>query len=391
MKSPASHSYKPDSCNAEYVVVGAGFFGSVLAERIAQVLNKRVLVIDRRSHIGGNSHSEIDPETGIECHKYGSHIFHTESEKVWEYLKTFTSFNSYQHKVFIEYNGKVYTMPINLKTVNDYYGVSLKPYELTSFLAAESRRDRIANPHNFEEKAISLIGRKLYEAFIKGYTIKQWNRDPKELPESILSRLPIRTSYNNNYFSDRYQGIPTNGYYSLFNRLLSHPNIEIRLKTSPSDIQDDIHSAYCVIYTGMLDELFDYQLGVLGWRSLRFEWSTHAVPDFQGTTVMNYGNSEIPHTRIHEFKHYHPERKTVFALNKTITCKEFPADYLIGQDAYYPITTPDNLRVYHMYLDMFSKTYPKWIVGGRLGAYQYWDMDKAVFEALVTFERLRKG
>ena len=374
----------------KYVIVGAGFYGAVFAERIATVLGQRVTLIDRRSHLGGNSASAIDPATGIECHTYGSHIFHTSNERVWKYLQAFTAFTSYQHKVYIQYDGRVYTMPINLKTVNDYFGLNLRPHEVFDFLAKEIAAEGIGEPQNLEEKAISLIGRKLYEAFIRGYTLKQWNKDPKELPASIITRLPVRTCYNNNYFNDPHQGVPLDGYLKIFDRMLRHPNIEIALNTPLQSLLRDIPKGCTVIYTGMLDELFDYQLGMLEWRSLRFEWETRGVADYQGTTVMNYGDLEIPFTRIHEFKHYHPERQEVFNSHQTIICKEFSRDYTKHQEAYYPVNTPQNMKLYQDYVNLFRTHYPRWRVGGRLGAYQYWDMDKAIDQALIDFDNMTK-
>jgi len=375
---------------SDFIIIGAGFYGSVLAERIATVLGKRVTLVDRRPHLGGNSASAIDSATGIECHTYGSHIFHTSKENVWKYVCSFTHFNSYQHKVFARYNGKVYTLPINLKTINDYFGVTLAPGDVPQFLRDEIAKGGIAAPRNLEEKAISLVGRSLYEAFIKGYTFKQWNKDPRELPESIIMRLPVRANYNNNYFNDPYQGIPTEGYGSVFERMLRHPNIDLRLKTTLNEIRHEIPETATVIYTGMIDELFDYALGVLEWRSLDFSWETHPVADYQGTSVMNYSDGDIPYTRIHEFKHYHPERRAVFESPATIVCKEFSSDYGIGKEAYYPVNTARNTALYATYMDLFKSRYPRWRIGGRLGAYQYWDMDKTIEQALLEFDTMIK-
>ena len=369
----------------EYHIIGAGFWGATIAERIATVMKQPVTIIDRREHVGGNCYSSIDEVTGIECHRYGSHIFHTSLLQVWEYITRFGEFTSYQHKVFINFQGKVYTMPINLFTINAFYGKNYSPTEAEAFLKAEIERDFIDDPQNLEEKAISLIGRPLYEAFIKGYTHKQWEHDPKELPASIINRLPFRTSYNANYFNDTWQGVPKDGYFSLFKKMLSHPNITVRLNCDYESIKSKIPSDATVIYTGMPDQLFDYKYGELEWRSLRFEWETVNVRDFQGTSVMNYADLDVPYTRIHEFKHYHPEREEPFNYNKTVICREYPMTYQRGSEAYYPVNDNRNNVLYSRYVEEAAKN-PNLILGGRLGAYKYWDMDKAVADALHTFE-----
>ncbi len=375
--------------NVKFLVVGAGFSGSVIAERIANVLNESVLVIDSKLHVGGNSYSETDSASGIECHRYGSHIFHTSSESVWNYIRRFTEFNSYQHKVLTTYQGYVYQMPINLKTVNDYYGLNLKPWEAQEFIRKEAEMAGISEVRNLEEKAISLIGEKLYTAFIRGYTKKQWERDPKELPAEIITRLPVRSNYNANYFQDPYQGIPLDGYGALFRNLLNHPKIEVRLGVNFFEIRDQIPSACTVIYTGMVDQFFDYCHGPLDWRSLRFEWETKDLSDWQGTAVMNYADEEIPYTRIHEFKHYHPERKAVFESDKTVICREYSQTYTPGKEAYYPVNNAENNRKYEKYQAM-AKAMPHVILAGRLANYRYWDMDQAINNSLCLFEQIKK-
>lgn len=375
--------------NLKFLVVGAGFSGSVIAERIASVLNAKVLVIDSKTHIGGNSFSETDSNTGIECHRYGSHIFHTSSKHVWNYVSRFTDFNSYQHKVLTTYQGHVYPMPINLKTVNDFYGLNLKPYEAQQFIYQEAGKAGIVNPRNLEEKAISLIGEKLYAAFIRGYTKKQWECDPKELPPEIITRLPVRSNYNADYFQDPFQGIPRDGYGTLFRNLLNHPNIEVHLGVNFFEIRNQIPASCKIIYTGMVDQFFDYCFGALDWRSLHFEWETKNLADWQGTAVMNYADEEIPYTRIHEFKHYHPERKTVFNSDKTVICREYSKTYTPGKDAYYPINNAENNRKYEQY-QALTKENTRIILAGRLANYRYWDMDKAVNNSLYLFEQIKK-
>lgn len=369
----------------KYLVVGAGFTGAVIAERIASVRNEKVLLIDRRSVTGGASHSALDPDTGIECHRHGSHIFHTSSREVWDYIRRFSEFTDYRHKVLIRSRGKVYSMPINLKTLGDFHGRALSPAEASGLLG-QTAAGAAAAPRNLEEKAIAQIGRELYETLIAGYTQKQWGRPPRELPAEIINRLPVRTDYNADYFSDTWQGVPRDGYFSLFEKLLGHPNIELCLNTDFREIRSEIPAGCRIVYTGMIDEYFDCRLGALEWRSLRFEWETLSLRDFQGTTVMNYGDVEVPYTRIHEFKHYHPERRTVYESERTVVCREYPREYRPGMEAYYPVADERNRKLLAEY-EALAERHPEVIFCGRLGSYRYWDMDKAVLAALQCFEQ----
>jgi UDP-galactopyranose mutase len=370
----------------KFLVVGSGFFGSVIAERIASVLKEPVLVVDQNPHAGGNSYAEYDSATNIERHLYGSHIFHTSSEKVWSYIRKFSEFNTYQHKVFASHKGRVYQMPINLKTINDFYGTNYSPSEAESFLKSEIDCYAVGNPRNLEEKAISLIGKPLYNTFIRGYTTKQWGQDPRTLPADIITRLPFRTSYNANYYRDPYQGIPLKGYKCVFEAMLNNPLIELRLNTRYSDVSNECSKDGYVIYSGMVDELLGYKYGELGWRSLRFEWETVDVDDYQGTAVMNYTEQEVPYTRIHEFKHYHPE-SDIQSRDKSIICREYPSPRAQGQVGYYPIQTQANQELYARY-KAEAESSGKLLLGGRLGCYQYWDMDKAILNALECFENV---
>ena len=376
--------------DSKYIVVGSGMFGSVVAERIASVLGEDVTVIEKRSHAGGNSYSCIDPETGIEYHKYGSHIFHTSSVKVWDYIRQFCSFTSYRHKVMTTSQDQIYSMPINLKTICDVYQKGLTPAMAKQLIDEE--RKSISDPEeSLETKAISLIGQKLYEKFIKGYTIKQWNKHPSELPADIIKRLPVRLNFNSDYFNDPYQGVPLEGYGALFQSLLSDSRIHLMLNTDFAEIKTQIRPGTVVVYTGMIDEYFDYCYGNLEWRSLRFDWETHDIEDYQGTTVINYADAEVPFTRIHEFKHYHPERKSVFGSGKTVICKEYPQEWESGAEAYYPVNTPRNQDLFCKYQKLAEQT-SDLIFGGRLGCYSYWDMDKAILNALECFEnKIEKG
>ena len=371
-----------------FFIVGAGFFGSVLAERIASQLKMPVTIFEQRDHFGGNSYSYLDPETKIECHMYGSHIFHTSLKDVWDYINQFTTFTSYRHHVFTKHAGQVFSLPINLATINQLYQKNFTPSAAQEFLQSEILRDKIATPRNLEEKAISLIGRTLYEAFIKEYTQKQWGCDPKELPAEIITRLPVRTSYNNSYFADLWQGVPTDGYFAIFEKMLANPLITVKYNVTYESVKNELPKSAKIIYTGMPDALFDYKFGRLNWRSLKFEWEKVPCQDYQGTTVMNYADLEVEYTRIHEFKHYNPERQEVFAGNKTIICREYPQNYSQDAEPYYPINNQTNNELYALYADLAKKD-DRLILGGRLGLYKYFDMYKTIHQALKTFEELK--
>ena len=372
-----------------YLVVGAGLWGSVIAERIASVRGESVLVIDRREYAGGNCRSVLDPETGIECHVHGSHIFHTRNERVWRYLNTFTGFNHYRHHVLTEYQGRIYPLPIGLATINAFYGKTLKPSEARAFIAEEAAKDAVAAPANLEEKAVSLVGRPLYEAFIKGYTQKQWQRDPKEVPASIITRLPVRANYNTEYFDDPWQGLPSAGYHGLFAKMLAHPRITVRLGVAYKDIRPFLTPDRTIFYSGAIDEFFDYSLGVLGWQSLRFEWEHPPCGDFQGAAVINQADAAVPYTRTHEFRHYHPERN--HPPNATVITREYPHRFAKGGEAYYPVNTAADRKLLTDYNALAKATAPNVIFGGRLGGYTYLDMDAVVEEALCLCDRLPAG
>ncbi len=366
----------------DYLIVGAGLFGSVIAERIANDFNKRVLVIDRREHIGGNCYSHEDKDTGIECHLYGTHIFHTTNQEVWKYITQFTEFNGYHHQVLTKYQNTVYQMPINLETINSFYNRNFTPQEAREFIAQEVKKENIEEPQSLEDKAISAIGRPLYEAFIKGYTIKQWDKDPKALPASIVNRLPIRFDYREDYFHDcRWQGIPIDGYTKIFERLLSSPNIDTRLNCDYMEHKNEFIIKGKTVFTGRLDQFFDFKFGVLNWRSVDFKREVIDTEDFQGTSVMNYAESSIPYTRIHEPRHLHPERKykddqTVIFYETSRMSKE--------NDSYYPVNDDYNLDLSKKYIEEAHKE-ENVIFGGRLGEYAYYDMDKTILSALKCY------
>lgn len=363
------------------LVVGAGLWGCVVARELAEAGN-RVLVLEARSLPGGNARSQIDPKTGIECHCYGAHIFHTSDERVWAYANRFISFTDYRHRVLTEHDGKVYFMPLGLALINAFYGTNLKPAEVPGFIAGEvAKAGLTGEPRNLEEQAISLIGRQLYEAFIKGYTQKQWNADPKDLPSFIIRRLPVRANYDIGYFNDPHQGVPREGYFTLFSRLLDHPAITVRYNTDYLALRETFPADLPVFYSGPLDAYFNYRHGALPWRGLRFEWETKPVRDWQGCTVMNYADASVPYTRIHEFKHFHPEREAVHQSEQTIICREFPADWKLGDIPYYPVNTAASAELLAKY-QADAAACPNVIFGGRLGEYRYYDMDKVIARAL---------
>ena len=370
--------------NFDFLVVGAGIFGATVAERLASN-NKKVLVIDRRPHLAGNIYSETDKETGIELHKYGSHIFHTESDEVWNYITNFSEFNDYTHTVDTRHAGKLYPMPINLDTINLLYGTNMSAKEAEKFVKEEAEKDSkelgIKNPKNFEEKGISLVGKKLYEAFLKNYTEKQWHTSAKNLSADILKRIPVRFSHDNRYFmTAKHQGIPTEGYTKLVKNMLSSKNIEIRLNTSFKDIEKDLPENIKIIYCGQVDELFDYQLGVLPYRSLRFE--EERTKNSLGAAVVNEADKDVPFTRSHDPKFYQIHQPEVLNSEISIISREYPADFEKGGEAYYPVNNEESEKLYQKYVKLAKEKYPNMVLGGRLGAFRYWDMDVAIKNAL---------
>jgi UDP-galactopyranose mutase len=370
--------------NIDLAVVGSGFFGLTVAERCASELGLRVLVVDRRDHIGGNAYSEAEPETGIEVHKYGAHLFHTSNERVWNYVNRFTAFTGYQHRVFSTYEGRVYPMPINLGTICEYFGKAMSPDQARALVAEQSTEVERGTARNLEEQAISLIGRPLYEAFIRGYTAKQWQTDPRDLPPEIITRLPVRYTFNNRYFSDTYEGLPVDGYTAWLTRMADHPNIEVRLDTDFFGLRDELVGSVPVVYTGPVDAYFGNCEGELSWRTLDFELEVKQTGDFQGTSVMNYADTDIPYTRIHEFRHFHPERKH-YPSDKTVIMREFSRFAGSKDEPYYPINTAEDRERLLKYREM-AKREPGVLFGGRLGTYKYLDMHMAIGSALSMFE-----
>jgi UDP-galactopyranose mutase len=365
------------------VVVGSGLFGLTIAERIANILNLEVLVIEKREHIGGNAWSEFDDSTGIEIHKYGSHLFHTSHEGVWEYVNQFSEFNNYTHRVWTNHSGNVYPLPINLSTISQFYGRSLSPVEARELIGKEVSRSSRPNNDSFEDLAINAIGEPLYEAFIKGYTQKQWQTDPKFLPPEVFSRLPIRFNFDNRYFNDRHEGLPLNGYMKFLLNMADQDKIRIETCTDFFTNKDLYRAADLIVYTGPLDRFFDFKHGLLGWRTLDFEIETIPIDDFQGTSVMNYADENVPFTRIHEFQHLHPERSKKTA--STVVMKEFSRTSAMDDEPYYPIKTESDRQSLEKYRGLMAST-PQVIFGGRLGTYNYLDMHMAIASALQVFE-----
>ena len=370
----------------DLLVVGAGLFGLTIAERAAES-GLRVTVIDRRDHLGGNAWSSVDPATGIEVHRYGSHIFHTSNERVWDYVRRFTSFTGYRHRVYSTHAGTVYPLPINLGTLNQFFGTAMGPEAARALVAAQAAEGLAGGePTNLEDKAISLIGRPLYEAFIRDYTAKQWQTDPRELPASVIARLPVRYTYENRYFADTHEGLPTHGYGPWFDAMAAHPRIDVRLGTDFFDPTQPFSRAAVrgqvpVVYTGPVDRYFDEHAGPLGWRTLDLETEVVPVRDFQGTSVMNYADLDTPYTRVHEFRHYHPEREDRHAQDRTVVMRERSRFALPGDEPYYPVATPqdrERLRTYRA----LAEDEPDVHFGGRLGSYLYLDMHMAIASAL---------
>lgn len=364
------------------VVVGSGLFGLTIAEQFASQRGTSVLVLEKRSHIGGNAWSEFDKETGIEIHKYGSHLFHTSNKRVWDYLNKFTNFTNYQHRVWTSHQNKVYPMPINLGTICEFFGRQMSPTEAKKLIDSHKKEIDI-EPLNLEEKAISLVGRPLYNAFIRDYTKKQWQTSARDLPASIISRLPVRYDFNSRYFNDVYEGLPVGGYAAMLESMSNNSLISVRLETDYFDLRSLIAPEQLVIYTGPIDQFFGYKLGKLKWRTLDFELEVHNVRDYQGTSVMNYADLSTPFTRIHEFRHLHPERS--YPEDKTLIMKEYSRSAVGCDEPYYPVNTTEDREILNGYRKL-TRLETNVFFGGRLGTYQYLDMHMAVASALSMFE-----
>jgi UDP-galactopyranose mutase len=358
----------------DYLIVGAGFAGSVLAERLASQLHKRVLIIDKRNHIGGNAYDHYDDD-GILVHKYGPHIFHTNSLHVYEYLSQFTQWRAYEHRVLASVDGQLVPIPINLNTINQLYGLNLTSFQLEDFFASVAEpRESIRTS---EDVVVSKVGRQLYEKFFRNYTRKQWGLDPSELDASVTARVPIRTNRDNRYFTDRYQVMPLHGYTRLFEKMLSHPNIKILLNTDYREIQELLPHRH-LIYTGPVDEFFDYCYGRLPYRSLHFEFQTVNKPFVQPVAVVNYPN-DYAYTRATEFKYLTGQEHF-----KTSLVYEYPQ---AEGDPYYPVPRPENTELYKKYKALAEATTSVYFVG-RLATYKYYNMDQVIAQALTVFSKI---
>ena len=360
----------------DYLVVGAGLYGAVFAYE-AKKKGKTCLVIDKRDHIAGNIYCEN--VSGINVHKYGAHIFHTSDKKIWEYVNQFAEFNNYINSPVARYKNELYNLPFNMNTFSKMWNIAT-PQEAKDIIASQIADLNITEPKNLEEQALSLVGKDVYEKLIKGYTEKQWGRDCKDLPSFIIKRLPLRFIYDNNYFNDRYQGIPIGGYTKIVEKMLD--GIEVRLNTNYLDNREEFDAmADKIVYTGMIDQFYDYKLGVLEYRSVRFETEELPMENYQGNAVVNYTEREVPYTRIIEHKHFEFGKQPT-----TIISREDSSEWKKGDEPYYPVNNDKNNALYQQYKELADKEH-KVIFGGRLGGYKYYDMDKVIAAALEMCEK----
>lgn len=363
----------------DYQIVGAGLFGAVFAHEAAN-MGKKVRVIEKRNHIAGNIYTK--KIHGIQFHQYGAHIFHTSNKKIWDYINKFAEFNRYTNAPIAYYHGEIYNLPFNMNTFNKLWGV-ITPKEAQEKIDQQKKVLDGKNPENLEEQAVSLVGTDIYKILIKDYTEKQWGRPCKELPPFIIKRLPVRMTYDNNYFNDRYQGIPIGGYTQIVEKMLEHPNIDISLNTDFFDNKESIEKASDkIVYTGMIDQFFDYKYGELEYRSLQFESEVLNQNNYQGNAVVNYTDAEHKYTRIIEHKHFE-----FGTQDKTIITREYPLKWNTGDEPYYPVNDDKNNKLFQKYKEL-ADSHDKYIFGGRLGMYKYFDMHMVIEEALRTVEKI---
>jgi UDP-galactopyranose mutase len=362
----------------DYLIAGAGFFGAIFAQK-ARENGKTCLVIDKRPHIAGNAYTEeVD---GILVHKYGAHIFHTSDKTVWGYVNRFCEFNHYINSPVAKFKNELYNLPFNMNTFSKLWNIST-PQQAKDMIEKQRKAANVTTPQNLEEQALFLVGSDIYEKLIKGYTEKQWGRDCRDLPAFIINRLPLRFVYDNNYFNDRYQGIPIGGYTRLVQNILG--DTEVKLNTDYFDfIKENPDIARKIVYTGAIDEFFEYCCGELEYRSLRFETQTVEADNYQGNAVVNYTEREVPYTRIIEHKHFEFGAGNP---DKTVITKEYPQNWQRGDEPYYPVNNAQNNSVYEEYYKL-SQSRPDVIFGGRLGKYKYFDMDKVIADALTETEK----
>lgn len=362
----------------DYLVVGAGLFGATFAYEAAK-RGKRVKVIEKRDHIAGNIYTkEVD---GIQVHQYGAHIFHTSNKEVWDYVNQFAEFNRYTNSPVANYKGEMYNLPFNMNTFSQMWGVRT-PAEAMVKINEQRQEMASKEPQNLEEQAISLIGRDIYEKLIKGYTEKQWGQKATELPAFIIRRLPVRLVYDNNYFNDTYQGIPVGGYTQIVEKMLDSDLIDVETGVDFFDKKDEYLKDYPkIVFTGMIDQFFDYQLGELQYRSLRFETEEKNIGNYQGNAVINYTDAETPYTRIIEHKHFEFGKGD---KDKTVITREYPADWHRDDEPYYPINNQRNNELYKQYAKLASEEANNVIFGGRLGQYRYYNMDQVLHAALTV-------
>ena len=360
----------------DYLIVGAGLYGAVFAYE-AKKRGKKCCVIDRRSHIGGNIYTE--KIEGINVHKYGAHIFHTSDKAIWDYINQFAEFNQYINSPIAVYQNELYNMPFNMNTFSKMWGIRT-PAEAKAKIAEQIAQLNIVEPQNLEEQALSLVGTDIYQKLVKGYTEKQWGRECKELPAFIIKRLPVRFTYDNNYFNDRYQGIPEGGYTAIIAKMLD--GADIKLNTDYFDlIRENGEIADKIVFTGMIDEFFQYQLGVLQYRSVRFETEVLEEENYQGNAVVNYTEQKVPYTRIIEHKHFEFGTQPV-----TVISREYPSEWKKGDEPYYPVNNEKNETLVAKYKEA-AENETNVIFGGRLGEYRYYDMDKVVGAALQAVKK----
>lgn len=369
------------SKNYDYLIVGSGLFGATVAYELAKK-GKTVKIIEKRDHIGGNIYTEN--VNGIEVHKYGAHIFHTSNEKVWNFINKFAKFNNYINSPLANYHGEIYNLPFNMNTFNKMWGV-ITPEQAKAKIADQKKGISNRKPSNLEEQAISLVGHDIYEKLIKGYTEKQWGKKATELPSFIIRRLPVRFSYNNNYFNDLFQGIPIGGYTQIINKMIDSNLITVETNADFFDNKEGyLNEADIIVYTGMVDEFFDYQLGILEYRSLKFETVTLDVDNFQGNAVVNYTDAETPFTRIIEHKYFDLSQ---LPKETTVVTREYPSNWHRGDEPYYPVNDSVNNGLYKRYVELAKKT-PNVVFGGRLGFYRYYNMDQTILAAFKMVDSL---